>query len=163
MTQPRRFGLVAGAFLLAATTNIVLTLLSPTSSLPFRPHDDDSLQHLVDTEQKSLHLEHAFYLDLGSVGAGRTLIAEEGLLDPVFVDGLADMSLALGPSRDITDGDRLLSLTGATGQVIPTAGSATFDYLILAPAEEDELMYAFMVGETLVVAGESALDQLAAP
>lgn len=163
MTGPRRFGLVTGAFLLATVTNIVLTLLSPTSSIPFRPHDDDSLQHLVDTEQRSLHLEHAFYLDLGSVAGGRTLIAEEGLLDPVFVDGLADMSLALGPSRDITEGERLLSLPGATGLVIPTAGAATIEYLILAPAQEDESVYAFMVGETLVVAGESALDQLAPP
>jgi hypothetical protein len=161
--QSRRLRLGVGALVLGVVANVAFLPLTPLSSWPYRPHDNASLLELVETEQRSLALDHAFYLELRMVGAGLTLVAEEGMLDPVSVDGLADMTLAIAAPIEGLETSTLSGLDGLVGSVRPTDDAPTVDYLIVAPDPDDRRMRVLMVDDTLVAVGERRLESLVTP
>jgi hypothetical protein len=162
VTTSRRFRLVIGALATGILVNSAILVFLPVGSQPFRPHADDGLLHLVETEQASLHLEHAFYLELHEVAAGRVLVAPEGLLDETFVDGLADMQMRTRPADTSPGASELIDGTDTThGIVRPSDRSEDeYDYVILDPGP-DQRLHVLVDGSTIVVVGESRLDEVA--
>jgi hypothetical protein len=159
----RRFQLGVGALAVGALANVAILEMTPLSSWPFRPHDNASLLELVETEQRSLAFDHAFYLELREVGVGLTLVAEEGLLDPVSVDGLADMELAIAPTPEGLEPSAITALDGLAGSVRLSDDGPTIDYLVVAPGPDERRMRVLIVGDTLVAVGERLLETLVTP
>jgi hypothetical protein len=161
--RSRRYWLGVGALLIGVITNIALLRLTPDGGMPFRSHDNASLLELVETEQLSLALDHAFYLELRAVGAGLTLVAEDGLLDPVSVDGLADMTLAIAGPLEPVEASAISALEGRVGSVRPTDDADTMDYLIVEPDPDDTRMRVLVAEGTLVVVGATQFENLVTP
>lgn len=143
--------------------NLAFLGMTPAGSWPFRPHDNASLLELVETEQRSLARDHAFYLELRPVGVGLVLVAEEGLLDPVSVDGLADMDLAIVPPAAGVDASSIAMLDGLSGSIRLSDDAPTIDYLIVAPDPDERRMRVLMIDDTLVAVGERHLESLVTP
>lgn len=149
----RRLRLTVGALAAGALANAAILVDTPGGSLPFRPHDDDSLLHLVETEQRSLRLEHGFYLHLNSVAGDGALITDVEAIDPTFVDGLADMTLIARTAALPMPG---IELDGLSGTLQATDGSTEIEYVIVPPPPGETRMHASIVDGRVVVVPESS-------
>ena len=161
--RPRPYRLGMGALLVGVIANLVFLSTTPLVSWPVRPHDNDSLLELVETEQRSLARDHAFYLELRTVAGGLTLVAEEGVLDPVSVDGLADMDLAIAAPAAGVDASSIAMLDGLSGSIRLSDDDSDTAYLIVAPDPDERRMRVLMIDDTLVAVGERHLESLVTP
>lgn len=82
------------ALALVAIVNIGINEFLPASGQALRLHEDGSLTHLVHTEQLTVDRRFGFYLELGEVAAGGTLVVSpEAPVDARLVRGLADVMI----------------------------------------------------------------------
>lgn len=155
MTVNRRYRLTMGALVAGTVANAAILLGTPPTSLPFRPHADDSLLHLVETEQKSLRPEHAFYLELNEVAGDGALVTDIAIIDPTFVDGLADMTLI---SREASPPAPGVTLDGFSGVLLSTDESTESEYVIVPPPPGEDRMHASVIAGRIVVVAESMTE-----
>ncbi len=163
MTSSRSRTLFVAALGFATLANVLFLVDTPPTSFPFRPHADPALPHLVETEQRSLEEQFGFYLDLNEVAAGRTLVVDRETVDPILVDGIADMHLIEDQPDEMLDPAVLLSLEGSEGVTRLGDDGPLLEYVVVAPDPSEVRIRLVQTDGTLFAVGERRLNELIAP
>lgn len=152
----RHARLTAWSLGIAVLVNAASTALLPPNAQPFRVHRDPSAFSIFAEERASLEQGYGFYLRLASVGGRGTIMAPDGLLDPTFVDGLADMDLQIVESTPLTlvEPDPSHSLSG---ELVLMDGSIA-RYVIVPPPTDETKFVAFREENVIIVTGAQNVE-----
>jgi hypothetical protein len=143
---------------LGTLTNLGVLLRTPPTAFPLRAHNDGSLVTLVDTEQRSLRLAYGFYVDLVNLGSNATLVNTVRVIEPSYVDGLADVEVVPGPEARLSADVDPAALEGVTGTL--EYDEQLIDYLIVPGGPTGDIYTALIFEGDLLVVPESLSEEV---